>query len=85
MFVCIIHRVARYLMLASLFLLSEASDSVSGQSCGSAGDLPALLCLLSVPFSTSELMAHMHKAATGVTGASQSCEGHANSRRFARV
>lgn len=69
-----------YLMLASLFLLSEASDSASRQSCRSAGDLPALLCLLSMPFSTSQLIAHMHTAT--ITGTSKAHETHTNSRKL---
>lgn len=47
-------------MLVALFLLSVGSDSVSRQSCRSAGDLPALRSLLSLPFSTSGLHTHTH-------------------------
>lgn len=47
-----------YLMTAGFFLLSEASGSVSKRSWRSAGDRPRLRCLLSPPFSSSDLYTH---------------------------
>lgn len=68
-------------MLAALFLLSVGSDSVSRQSCRSAGDLPALRSLLSLPFSTSGLHTHAQAHRTHKTHwlPPEALESHAHS------